>query len=151
MKYKAGFSLVEVIICLMIVFVTLSLALFAVSSFKQNNNLYVRQYKCEVYEYNLIQIIKSDYSFIYHADKYIDTTLCTMNLNFTPPQIIIYLDKQQKQCDAGLYDAKYIINCTVTEYATYTKYYYSIQKYEKSTNNVDAKNGGIIYVTVFET
>ena len=150
MKYKTGYSLIEVIISLLIVFSTLSLCLFSVWSYNEQNNLYDRQYSAILYEYNLIQIIKSDNDFIHHADRYLDTSLCSMNLNLTPPQIIIYLDRKLNQCDQGLYDVKFIINCSINSSLSYSKYAYTIQKYEKSTNNVDSLNGGTISVTVLE-
>ncbi|MBO4667752.1 MAG: hypothetical protein J5666_06500 [Bacilli bacterium] len=148
---KKGFTLVEVVIMTSVVLSTVGFGLFGISSVAKTKSRYHIHYQQVLTQYNIIQIIKSDHTFYDHPEVYFgDASLIERTTSGTQQRIKLYFDKNNDLCDQGIYETYFSITCTPTLNTGYKRYVYSIQKYQKSINNVDAKQGGIINFTLYD-
>ena len=150
-KLNQGFTLIEVIIMATLVMTTLGFGLFGIGSINKMNDRYHIHYNQVVTEYNILQIIKSDHRFYEHPEDYFGhREWMTFATSGTQQHLTIYFDRYNEVCDQGIYESYIKIICTPTTSTNNTRYYYTIQKYQKSNQNLDTKQGGLISFTVYD-
>ena len=144
-KFDKGFSIIEVIICLTVISVILSLCTIASYRSIYSYNEDRINYSGMQLKYNLLQIIKSDSYFYQHPDLYYDNSNNSIKVQVvdSTTTIYIYFDDYNEETEIGFYRIYAQISCTVSKIGNCNRFYYSIQVFVNLIGVSKTQIGGI--------
>ncbi len=129
MRFKRGFTLIEVVISFSFIGLVIAMITYInIQTTKHKSNLI--HYYAITQAANVVEIIKSDYDFFSHMEDYYDSNLYVVTNANAYKMIYFYFDHNNNQCEKDLARFFVKIQYNFTNSTKYTLNQYEVSKYD---------------------